>query len=162
MTSSRAGILRRGTAAALLLLAACGAPLPDGPRVEAADAWANATASGMDAADPHAAHHGGSRAAAYLTLRNRGSEADRVVGVESPASAHAEIHLTLVEEGIARMRPVAGVDILPGETLEMRPGGYHVMLLELHRPLVAGERVPLRLRLERGGELEVEAEVRAP
>jgi periplasmic copper chaperone A len=115
--------------------------------IEVVSAWARATPPGA------------SVGAAYLTLRNRGSEDDRLLGVESAAAARIELHETVEEGGVAKMRPVKPPAILAGEALEMRPGGIHLMLMDLAAPLKEGMSVPLTLTLEVAGAISVEAEV---
>jgi len=161
--------IRRGIAAvAALLLAACaGPPEPHGPDISLSDAWARPTGTSPGGAADHA-HHGadhdggapGARTAVYLTIRNHGAEADRLLRVESPVAAAAEIHRTEVEEGIARMRPIESVTVPARGAAQMRPGADHVMLLGLAERLAPGDRVPLLLVFEKAGELALEAEVR--
>jgi len=102
-------------------------------------------------------------AAAYVTVRNGGGEPDRLEAVSSPASARAGLHLSLVDGGVMRMRPVDVLDIRPGETVAMAPGGaLHLMLEGLHAPLVAGRTVPITLHFERAGDVEVQALIVPP
>lgn len=102
-------------------------------------------------------------AAAYITVRNGGNEPDRLVAVSSPASARAGLHLSLTEGGVMRMRPLDALDLRPGETVAMAPGGpLHLMLEGLHAPLVAGQSVAITLHFERAGDVEVEAEIVPP
>jgi len=98
--------------------------------------------------------------AAYMTLRNNGAVADRLVKVASPIAEKGEVHETKVEGGMAMMRPVGGVEIKPrGGSVQLKPGGLHVMLTGLARPLKEGERIKLQLTFERAGTIEVEARV---
>jgi len=83
-----------------------------------------------------------------------------VRGVESPVAMHAMLHETTVVDGQSRMRERERLEIPPNGTLTLEPGGLHVMLHGLRRPLVVGERVPLVLLLEDGGRIEITAEVR--
>lgn len=104
---------------------------------------------------------GAARSAAYFTLRNRGEEPERLVGVRTGIARVAEVHQSLAEDGVMRMRPVSGgVEVAPGTAVAFEPGGYHVMLIDLQRPLRPGDRFALVLRLEPAGEREVEVEVR--
>ena len=97
---------------------------------------------------------------AFVTLRNNGAVADRLVKVSSPLAEKAEIHETKVENGVATMRPVDGVEIKPrGGSVQLKPGGLHVMLMGLARPLKEGERVKLTFIFARAGAIEVEARV---
>lgn len=96
---------------------------------------------------------------AYMTLRNNGAVADRLVKVASPLAEKAEIHETKVDGGMAMMRPVGAVELKPRRSVQLKPGGLHVMLMGLRRPLEEGERIKLVLTFERAGTIEVEARV---
>ena len=98
--------------------------------------------------------------AAYLTLRNDGAEADRLVGVETPAAERAELHTHLHEDGVMKMRRVEGGIALPaGESVALAPGGLHVMLFGLAAPLEEGTRFPMTLVFKKAGRLAVEIQV---
>lgn len=99
-------------------------------------------------------------AAAYMTLRNAGSAPITVTGVESPICGHAMIHETSVEGGQSKMRPHEQLAIAPGGTVALQPGGLHVMMHDLKRPLTVGEKVPLVIHLSGGGSVEATATVR--
>jgi copper(I)-binding protein len=102
-------------------------------------------------------------AAAYVTIRNDGTLPDRLVAASSPQAERAGLHLSLVDGGVMRMRPVAALDIRPGETVAMAPGGaLHLMLEGLRAPLRAGGTVPIILHFERAGDIEVQAEIVGP
>ena len=98
---------------------------------------------------------------AYLTIVNRGPQADRLVGVASPVARKAALHSHIFDGGIAKMRPVKAVVAEPGKPAVLKPGGLHIMLMGLKAPLVAGTRFPLTLVFERAGEIEVEVVVEA-
>lgn len=98
---------------------------------------------------------------AYFTIRNDGKEADRLVGVASPVAREVAIHSMTMSGNLMKMRPAKAVEIAPGSTVTFGPGGYHVMLLELHRPLSPGADVPLTLTFEKAGPLDVAAHVEA-
>ncbi len=141
---------------AALALAAC-EPAPDGAPAETAepdlrveDAWARPADT-----------TGAARSAVYFTLRN-GSEAPaRLTGARADVARVAEVHQSFEEGGVMRMRPISGgVEVAPGAALAFEPGGYHVMLIDLERPLTPGARFALVLTLEPAGEREVEVEVR--
>jgi copper(I)-binding protein len=99
---------------------------------------------------------------AFLTLES--SEDAKVVGVSSPAAKTAEIHESGMDGGTMRMKAVDFVALPAGKRVEFKAGGYHVMLMDLTRPLAPGDTVPLTFTLEdRRGKrstLEVKAEVR--
>jgi len=109
--------------------------------VEVTDAWARAT--------PGKAENG----AAYLTITS--PTADRLTGLSTPVADKAELHLMTMEGGIMRMRPLAGVDLAPGQKVALKPGGTHVMLVGLKEPLRPGQSFPLILQFEKAGASEV-------
>ncbi|MBA3518367.1 MAG: copper chaperone PCu(A)C [Rhizobiales bacterium] len=110
-------------------------------------AWARATPPGAQVA------------AAYVNVENRGGSADRLLAARSPAANSVSLHATVEENGVATMRPVDDPVIPAGGTLEMRPGGAHLMLTDLQAPLKEGETLSLTLSFETAGELTVEAAV---
>lgn len=95
----------------------------------------------------------------FLHLRNAGAAPVRVVGASSPVARRVEMHVTTREGDVMRMRQVESFEIPAGGTFELEPGGAHLMLVDLRRPLAKGERVPLTLELEKGGALQVELRV---
>lgn len=105
--------------------------------------------------------------AAYLTLVNRGAEPDRLVGAATTAAAKAELHdhqpAASQPAGhaghVMEMRPVAEIPVNPGETVVLKPGALHVMLVSLKAPLKEGERFPLTLRFARAGEVTVDVTI---
>jgi len=94
--------------------------------------------------------------AGFLTVTNTGGTADRLIAVRADFP-QVSVHETVVADGVNRMMPVDGIDILPGETVALEPGGYHVMFMGLDgRQLVAGARFPAVLVFEQAGEVAVE------
>jgi len=93
--------------------------------------------------------------AAYLTIVNRGSAIVRLVSVEASLAKRAGLHRTLNENGVMKMRPAGAVEIPPGATLGLEPGGLHVMLMGLQGPLVEGESFAMTLTFERAGSVEL-------
>ncbi|HEY5307255.1 MAG TPA: copper chaperone PCu(A)C, partial [Casimicrobiaceae bacterium] len=100
-------------------------------------------------------------AGAFMTIRNQGTEADRLVSASSPVAGLVEIHEMAMDGGMMKMRAVKGIDIKPGATVELQPGGYHVMLEDLKQPLKEGDRIPVRLTFEKSGTVEVMVHVEA-
>jgi copper(I)-binding protein len=99
--------------------------------------------------------------AAYLVITNPGSEADALVGASSPVAASAEVHETSMDaSGMTGMHAVDRLEVPAGGTVRLEPGGYHLMLMELTRPLTVGEAVRIDLVFERAGTIEVTATVR--
>ena len=102
-------------------------------------------------ATPPGARSGG----VFLSVENNGDRADRLLSVSTPVAGTAELHQMVMDAGVMRMRAVAGVDVKPGDRLVLQPGGYHVMLADLKRPLQAGDSFPLMLVFEKAGSIEV-------
>jgi copper(I)-binding protein len=102
---------------------------------------------------------GASVAAGYLEIRNSGRQPDRVVGASTPAADGVEFHVQRLEGEVLKMRQVKDFEVPARERLTLRPGGSHLMLVGLKKPLAKGERVPLTLRFERAGEIQIELEV---
>lgn len=96
----------------------------------------------------------------YLTLINRGRTPDRLKSASSPVAQRVELHETTMTGGVMRMRPLsAGVILTAGATVSFQPGGRHLMLVGLARPLIVGQRIPVTLRFERAGEVRIELRV---
>ena len=119
--------------------------------VSVSNPWVRATVAGQ------------SVAGAYMDITAKANAA--LVGVASPVAAKAELHVMTMDGGVMKMRPLDKLDLPAGKTVNLKPGGYHVMLIDIKRELKAGERVPLMLTVQdpRGTKstLQVDAEVRA-
>lgn len=94
-------------------------------------------------------------AAAYLTLRNEGSEPDVLTSVKTSVSGTAEVHEMTITDGIARMRQVGEVEIPAGGEVVLKPGGLHVMLMKLKRPLKEGEKFTMTFIFANVGPIDV-------
>lgn len=99
--------------------------------------------------------------AAFLSLAATG-RADRLVSASTPAARRVELHETTMDGTIMRMRPVAGIDIAPGKPAELKPGGLHIMLMDLPAPLKVGESFPLTLTFANAPPLTVSVKVVPP
>ena len=97
--------------------------------------------------------------AAYLTIVNGGSEADRLIAAATPAAKRTELHTHIMKDGVMKMREVEAVEVAPGEPTVLQPGGLHVMLMGLKAPLSEGETFPLTLTFEKAGSLEVTVKI---
>lgn len=105
---------------------------------------------------------GASTGAAYMTITNRGSAPDRVNCVSSDASAECQIHSMTMENGVMKMRPVeGGLEIKPGQTVTLAPGGFHVMFVKLKHPLQAGQDVKAMLKFDHAGTVDVDYPIAA-
>jgi copper(I)-binding protein len=114
------------------------------------NAWARAT--------PGAIKTGG----AYMTLVDHGADPDRLVGVSTPVAGKAELHVMSEANGVMTMRPVDALTVEPGKPVELKPGGYHVMLIDLKQPLKQGDSFPMSLTFEKAGTIQVTVKVEKP
>ena len=113
--------------------------------IEVGNPWTRATPRGAPVA------------VAYMTITNKGSVADRLMGGSTAVAGRFEVHNMVTEDGVAKMRPVTGgLEIKPGSTVTLEPGGLHVMLIGLKEPIAQGGRVPGILIFERAGKVDVE------
>jgi copper(I)-binding protein len=94
--------------------------------------------------------------AAYLSIENKGTKADKLLAVASPVARSAAIHTMTMDGNVMKMREVPSIELKPSEKVVMKPGdGYHIMLLGLNQPLKAGDKFPLTLTFENAGTVEV-------
>jgi copper(I)-binding protein len=152
--------------------AACGDDSSSGstsgsPAPTVANAWARTSAASQ------------TTGAAYMDITG-GSSADKLVSAAAPTgvSAKTEIHETTMAQssgmagsgmtgsgmtgsGMMEMKPVSSISIPAGKTVKLEPGGYHVMLVDLAKPLTVGQKFTLTLTFEKAGKVEVPVEVRA-
>ena len=139
-------LLRLG---ALALLATCA--LSARAEVTVVRPWVRATVAGQ------------SEAGAFMTIKS--TEALKLVAASSPVAKRVEVHKMSMEQGMMRMRPVDALDIPANGTVELKPGGFHVMLVGIDKPLTKGEVVPVTLVFQGADgkkiSTEVKAEVRA-
>ena len=118
--------------------------------IEIGQPWTRAT--------PPTAEAGGG----YLVLTNSGTTPDRLISVKSPAADKVEIHEMKMDGNIMRMREVEkGIEIPPGATVELKPGGFHVMFMGLRAPFAKDAKVPLTLVFEKAGSIDVDLMVQA-
>lgn len=108
-------------------------------------AWSRAT--------PKGATIGGG----YLKITNTGATPDRLVGGTSAASDTFEVHEMSMDNGVMKMRALPqGIEIAPGQTVEFKPGGYHIMFVGLKKPLEQGRHVMATLQFEKAGKVDVD------
>lgn len=112
--------------------------------------WSRATAA--------SARNGG----AYLVVRNAGPDGDRLVAAATTVAGRAELHTHIDDSGVMKMRHVPAIDVPAGGQAVLKPGGFHVMLMELKAPLAEGQRFPLTLTFEKAGSVTVEVAVGKP
>jgi len=110
--------------------------------------WSRATPSGAKIA-------GG-----YLTIENKGSAPDRLVGGSGDIAGKVEVHEMAMNNGVMTMRPLdKGLAIEPGKTVKLAPGGLHLMLMDLKNPLKQGDKVPVTLQFEKAGKVTLSLDV---
>lgn len=142
------------TARIVLALLLAFAPLPAlakdykvGP-MEIRQPWTRATPATAQAA-------GG-----FLVITNTGTAADRLIAAKSPSADKVEVHEMKMDGNVMRMRPVEkGIEIPPGGTVELKPGGFHVMFTGLKAPFTKDSKVPLTLVFEKAGSIDLELPV---
>jgi copper(I)-binding protein len=114
------------------------------------DPWSRATPKGA------------SVAAGYMKITNNGATPDRLIGGSTDVASSFEVHEMSMTEGVAKMRLVqGGLEIKPGQTVELKPGSYHVMFMGLKKPLAAGEHIKATVMFEKAGKVDVDYDVRA-
>ncbi|MFN3976617.1 MAG: copper chaperone PCu(A)C [Aquificaceae bacterium] len=114
------------------------------PKIEVKDAWVREVPPTSK------------MSAAYMIIENKGNEADKLIEASNNASKITEIHETIG----GKMRRVNALEIPAGSKVELKPGGYHIMLINLNKPLKEGEKVEITLKFEKSGEIKVEAPVK--
>ena len=118
--------------------------------IEIKHPWARATPKGSEV--------GGG----YMKLVNTGTTPDRLIGGSNAVAGKFEIHEMSMDGGVMRMRQLPnGIEIKPGQTVELKPGSYHLMFIGLRQPFEQGKRVKGTLRFEKAGTVEVEYAVEA-
>jgi copper(I)-binding protein len=105
---------------------------------------------------------GATVAGGYLKIVNKGTTPDRLIGGSTAAAPKFEIHEMSMDGGVMKMRMLPkGIEIKPGQTVELKPGGYHLMFVGITAPLEQGKRVKGTLEFEKAGKIEVEYAVEA-
>ena len=147
-------ILTASALAGGILLSACNsASETDAPtEAEAATSaiaitapWSRETAEGQDA--------GG----AFMTITNSGTGTDRLTGGSTPVAGEVQVHTVDMADGVMRMRQVGdGLEVPAGSSVTLKPGSFHIMLMQLVQPLEQGEAIPITLTFEKAGAVEVE------
>lgn len=128
------------------------------------DASAADAAADLDIAAPYARAMpaGSPHSAAFMTITNQGSTDLALVGAATPVAELVELHTHRDEDGMMRMRQVERIDLPAGGTVELAPGGLHLMLIGLQTALEAGSTLPLTLTLDDGSQRELLVPVVAP
>jgi len=140
--------MRKLLIAAIASALAFGAEAQTTTAISVENAWARPTTASAQAA------------AIYLNIIDHGTP-DRLVAASTPVAGKAELHETIHDGNVMKMRPVADLAIAQSKPISLAPGGYHIMLTQLNRPLVGGQSFPLSLRFEKAGTVETTVMVKA-
>jgi copper(I)-binding protein len=166
---NRLPIVAIGIAALGITAMLAGTVLAQAQTIKATNAWARRAPamSGKDAMKMDKPMSGDKGAmgehgngAIYVTLSNSGSQPDALISASSEAAQTIELHETTRDGDVMKMRPVKAIPVPAGGTTELKPGGYHIMLMGLKHDLKPGEKVAVTLKFEHGGETRVEAPVK--
>lgn len=147
--------MRNSTIGLLLLATALGAAALSAHNFRAGSIainhpWTRETAAGQ-------ADGGG-----FMKLTNNGRSPDKLMSATSPASREVQLHNMTMVGGVMRMRQVTGGIALPaGKVVELKPGSYHIMFIGLKKPLTKGSKVPVTLKFQHAGKVNVQFAVRA-
>jgi periplasmic copper chaperone A len=138
-------------------------PAPGVQIVAAAGAPATVKAGSLTIEQPwsRATPAGAKVGGGYLRITNTGKESDRLIGGSFPLASKVEVHEMSMQDNVMRMKPVeGGLEIKPGASVELKPGGFHLMLMDLKEPLKEGQTFKGTLVFEKAGTVNVEYTVR--
>jgi periplasmic copper chaperone A len=131
-----------------VVVAACGGSSSGGSGITVSDAWVR---------NPAIADEPG---AAYLVIQNNGAAEDKLLSAASDVAKLIELHESMESGGMMQMSPVPNIPVPANGKVELKPGGFHMMLMGLTRSLQIGDKVQLVLNFEKAGKIPVTAEVR--
>lgn len=101
----------------------------------------------------------GQMTGAFMEIKNKGA-ADKLISASSDGAKATELHMTQMKDGTMAMRQMPAMEIPADGELKLKPGGYHIMLINLNRPLTVGETLPIKLKFEKAGEVTVNAKIK--
>ena len=117
--------------------------------IQIQDAYTRATVPGQQVA-------GG-----FMKIENKGATADQLLSASSPAAGEVQLHEMAMDGNVMKMRQVKDIAVPAGGAVELKPGGLHLMFMNIKTPLTAGETVPVKLKFAKAGEVEVKMPVNA-
>jgi copper(I)-binding protein len=113
----------------------------------------------IDGAYTRATAPGQQVAGGFMKIENKGNTADQLLSASSPAAGEVQLHEMSMEGNVMKMRQVKDIAVPAGGSVELKPGGYHLMFMNLKGPFAAGQTVPVKLKFAKAGELEVKLPV---
>ena len=99
-------------------------------------------------------------AGGFMKIENKGASVDQLLSASSPAAGEVQLHEMAMEGNVMKMRQIKDLNVPAGGSVELKPGSYHLMFINLKSPLVAGETVPVKLNFAKAGEVEVKLPVK--
>lgn len=132
--------------------------------VLAAIASSHALAADLEIRDPWVRGTVPAQKTTGAFMRITGNSSVAITGASSPVAGVVELHEMAMHDNTMQMRPVPRLEVPAGKTVDLKPGGYHIMLMDLKQPLAAGQKVPITLQVDAGGRresIEIQAEVRS-
>jgi copper(I)-binding protein len=100
-------------------------------------------------------------AGGFMKIDNKGNAADQLLSASSPVAGEVQLHEMAMDGNVMKMRQVKDIAVPAGGSVELKPGGYHLMFLNLKGPFAAGQTVPVKLKFAKAGEVEVKMPVNA-
>jgi periplasmic copper chaperone A len=148
--------IRKLTLAAMACAAVLASALATPARAEEIKAGDLIISQAWTRATPKGAKIGGG----YLTIENKGTTPDTLLGGSADVAGSVQVHEMSMTNGVMKMRPLdKGLTIEPGKTVKLAPGGYHLMMMDLKSPLKQGDKLPVTLEFEKAGKVQVPFEV---
>ncbi len=143
----------------LLVMAVSACASNTGSGLQISDVWARTVNMGaMDSSG--SGDMAQQTGAVYMNISNGGA-ADKLLKAETDVAQAAELHTVAMDNGVMQMRPVAGIDVPANGSVQLKPGGFHVMLIGVKKQLIPGDKITVKLTFEKAGEREIQAELRA-
>ncbi|MBU3610569.1 copper chaperone PCu(A)C [Polynucleobacter wuianus] len=100
-------------------------------------------------------------AGGFMKIENKGAASDQLVSASSPSAGEVQLHEMAMDGNVMKMRQVKDIAVPPNGAVELKPGGYHLMFMNLKGPFAAGQTVPVKLKFAKAGEIEVKLPVNA-
>jgi copper(I)-binding protein len=100
-------------------------------------------------------------AGGFMKIENKGNTGDQLLSASSPAAGEVQLHEMAMDGNVMKMRQVKDIAIPAGGTVELKPGGYHLLFLHLNGPFTAWQTIPVKLKFAKAGELELKLPVNA-